>query len=166
MGLTVRAHFKPFPVAAASPGIFHAQSKIDVLDVVLHRQRGIAFPVKSARNQRDGAARNQFANEDDTTSPHIRGFFPHIEAQIYFFEIAVHWNRKSKQARVEKEKADNTDKCIAIFVIEFRSWRHQRRDNRRIDNEIEYGEIPPIGGEEWLHAEEANYVTVIDHRGS
>ena len=92
-----------------------------MFDVVLHRQREIAFPVKCARNERDGAARNQFANEDDAASPRIRGFFPHVEAQIYFFEIAVQWDRKSKQVRTEKKKADDTDKCVAIFVIEFRS---------------------------------------------
>lgn len=166
MGLAARAHFKRFPVAAASPGIFHVQFEIEVFDVVLHRQREIAFPVKCARNECDGTARNHFANEDDAASPRIRGFFPHVEAQIHFFEIAMQWNRKSKQARVEEEKADDTDKCVAIFVIEFRSWRHQRRDNRRIDNEIEYGEIPPIGGEEWLHAEESNYVAMMDQRDS
>ena len=152
MGLTPRAHFKRFPVAAASPGIFHVQLEIDMFDVVLHRQREIAFPVKCARNEGDGAARNQFANEDHATPPRVRGFFPHVEAQIYFFEIAVKRNRKSEQAGVEKEKANDTDKCVAIFIIQFRSWRYQRRDNRRIDDEIEYGEIPPIGGKEWLHA--------------
>src|SRR5947207_15352544 len=103
-----------------------------MFDLVLHRQRDIAFPVKSARNQRDGAAGNQFANEDDTASPRIRGLFPHVEAQIYFFEIAVQWNRKSKQARDEEEKADDSDKCVAIFRIEFRYWRQQSGSNRMI----------------------------------
>src|SRR5205814_9201978 len=102
-------------------------------EVVLRRQREIESRVECAHNEGRGAARNRFANEDDAASPRIRGFFPHVEAQIYFFEIAVQWDRKSKQARVEKEKADDTDKCVAIFVIEFRSWRHQRRGNRRID---------------------------------
>lgn len=59
---------------------------------------------------------------------------------------------QSEQARVEKKKADYAEKCLPIFEIDFSSRRDERRDDLRIDNEVEHGEIPPVGGEKRAHA--------------
>src|SRR3981081_3525079 len=64
-----RAHLERFPFTAASPRIFHAQSKIDMFDLVFHRKGEIIFSVKWAGDQSDGAARNQFAQKDQPAPP-------------------------------------------------------------------------------------------------
>ena len=60
-------------------------------------------------------------------------------------------NRKAEQSRVEKEKANDTQKRFAIFVIDLGARRDERRQNTRINNEIQNGEITPVGGEKGLH---------------
>ena len=57
-----------------------------------------------------------------------------------------------EQTGVEKKKADYAEKCLPIFEIDFSPRRNQWRNDLRIDNKIEHGEIPPVGGEKWSHA--------------
>src|SRR3981081_3234217 len=112
-----RAHLERFPFAAASPRIFHAQSKIDMFDLVLHRKREIIFSIKRASDQRDSATRNQFAHKDHPASPRVDGFLADVEAQVHFFEIAMQRNGQPENSSIEKEKADNADKGFAVFII-------------------------------------------------
>ena len=58
-----------------------------------------------------------------------------------------------EKASIEKKKADDADKCFAVFEIDFGSRRNERRDDLWIDNEVEHGEVSPVGGEKWTHAE-------------
>jgi hypothetical protein len=55
------------------------------------------------------------------------------------------------QARVEKEQADDADEGFAVFVIDLGARRNEWRENPRIDDKIEHGEVAPVGGEERLH---------------
>ena len=57
-----------------------------------------------------------------------------------------------EQAGVEKKKADYAEICLPIFEIDFSPRRNQWHNDLRIDNKIEQGEIPPVGGEKWSHA--------------
>ena len=65
----------------------------------------------------------------------------------------MQWNGKSEQAGVEKKEADYTEKGFAIFEIDFSPRWDKWRKDLWIDNEIEQGEISPVGGEKWFHAE-------------
>ena len=153
-----RRHLERFPFAAASPRILNAQSKIDMFDLVLHREREIIFSIKCAGDQGDGATRNQFAHKDHAASPRVGGFLAHVEAQVHFFEIAMQRNRQPENTSIEKEKADNADKGVAVFKIEFGSRRHEWRNDRRIDREVEHGEVSPVGREERFHAEIRRFI--------
>ena len=62
-------------------------------------------------------------------------------------------NRQTENASIEKEKADDADKGIAVFKIEFGFWGNEWRNDGGIDNEVEHDEVSPVGGEERFHAE-------------
>src|SRR4030088_1420320 len=98
-----RTHLERFPFTAASPRIFHAQSKIDMFDLVLHRKREIICWIKCAGDQRDGATRNQCAHKDHAAPPSVRGFLANVEAQVLFFETAMERTRQPKNAPIDKE---------------------------------------------------------------
>ena len=91
-----------------------------------------------------------------TPRRHVSADFPHIETKIHFLEIAVERDGQAKQACVEKEKADDAEKCFTIIVVELDAGRNKRREDRRIDNEIEHRKITPISSEEWLHGDDLN----------
>src|SRR5205085_3940871 len=135
--------------ASASPGVFHAQLKIDMIDLMLHRQCDVVFSIERARDQSDRAARNQLANKDNAAPPSVRGFFSHIEAKVHFLEIAMERDRQSEQAGVEKKKAHDAEKCFPVFEIDFSPRRNQRRNDLWIDKEVGHGHVSPVGGEKW-----------------
>ncbi len=146
-----RAHLEGFPFAAASPRIFNLQPKVDVFDFMLHRQRQITLAIKRARHQRDGATRDKLPNENNSAPPAVSGFSTDIKAQVHFFEIPMQWNRQTEQSCIEKEKTDDADERLAVFVIDLSAGRDERRENARIDNVIEHGEITPARSEKWFH---------------
>src|SRR5437879_4070536 len=104
-----RSHRKRFPLRTASPGIRHFYSKIDMFDFVFHWQREIVFAVKRACDERDGPARNEFANEDNAASPGVGRFLADVETQIQFFKIAMERDRESEQTRVEEKEANDAN---------------------------------------------------------
>ena len=151
MSIAIRGYRERFPLRTAPPRICNLYSKIDMFDFVLHREREIIFSIKGASDQRDGATRNQFAHKDHAAPPGLRGFLANVEAQVHLFEIAMQRNGQTENASIEKEETDDADKGVAAFVIEFSSRRNEWRNDRRIDNEIEHGEIAPIGGKKRAH---------------
>src|SRR6266581_3271522 len=122
-----------------------------MLYVMFHRQCGVGLAVKCAGNYRDRPARHKFADENHTAPPRISGFFPNIEAQVHFLEIPMQRNWKAEQARVEKEKANNTQKRLAIFVVDFSASRNKGREQARIDDVIQHRKVTPVSSEKWLH---------------
>ena len=62
-------------------------------------------------------------------------------------------NWQTEEARVEKQKPDYAQKRFTVFEIDLSSWRNERREDLRIDCEIEHGEISPIRGEQRSHGE-------------
>ncbi len=70
----VRAHFKRLPFDRAATNI-RLSFRIAMFDFVFHRNGEIGFPVERARDDGDGATRNQFANEDHAAPPGIGRFF-------------------------------------------------------------------------------------------
>src|SRR5437879_7805450 len=105
-----------------------------MLYVVFHWQRNIVFSVKHAGYESDRTTRDQFTNENHAAPPCVGGFFPNIEAQVHFLEIAMERNRQPEQACVEKKEADYAQKCFAIFEVDLGSRRNQRCDDLWIDN--------------------------------
>src|SRR6266496_2725473 len=122
-----------------------------MFDFVFHRQGDIVFAVTCARDERDRAARDKFADENYTTSPRVRRFSPHIETQIHFFEIAVQRNWKSEKARVEKEKSNHAQEGLTIFEIDLCTQRNERCEQARIDGVIQHRKVTPVSSEKGLH---------------
>src|SRR5437764_7713419 len=76
------AHFERLPFPSAPTGIFDAQLKIDMIDLVFHRQGEVVFAVKRARDDGDRPTRYQFTNKDHAASPGVGGFFSNVKAEI------------------------------------------------------------------------------------
>src|SRR2546423_2323282 len=100
--------------------------------------------VKGSRDERDRASRNQLAHEYDSTSPFVRALPPDVKSQIHFLEITVKGNRQADEARVEKQKTDDADECLAIVEIQLCFDGNQRLQNFRVDGEIQHRQITPI----------------------
>src|SRR5436190_23423699 len=119
---------------------------------MLHRYGNIVFSVKRPRYDSHCAPRHKFPDKNHATPPCVRRFSPDVEAQIYFFEIAVQRNWKTQEACIEKQKPNDTEESLTVFEIDFRFGRNQRHDQPRIDHIIQHRQITPVGREEWLHA--------------
>jgi len=145
-------HPEKFPFLTASPGIFDAQASIDMLNVVFHWEGEIALSVKRSSNESNRTARHKLADENDTASPGVSRLSPHVETQIHFFEVAMQRDRKTQETGIEKEKSDNANERLAVFIIDLGAGRNQRFNQNRIDDVIQYRQITPVSGEEWFHA--------------
>ena len=98
------------------------------------------------------ARRGTSSRTKTTPRRHVSAdFFAHVKAKIHFFEIAMQRNGQTEKARIEKEKSDDADKGLAVFVIDLGAGRDERRENLRVDNEVEQCEVTPIGSEKRLH---------------
>src|SRR5437764_14744878 len=115
-----------------------------------HRQRRVRFALKCWRDDCDRVPRHQLADKDDATPPFIATRSAHIKTEVHFLEIAMEWNGKSDDARVEKKKTDHAEKCLALVEIQFRLTRHQRLQDFRIGDEIQHRQVTPVRGEKWF----------------
>src|SRR5439155_3045324 len=84
--------------------------------------------------------------------PH--GLFAHIKAQIHFFEIAMPWNGETADNRVIEEEADDAEVGFVVVEIELSAGRHMRREDFRIDGEVEHGQVTPVRGQKRLQHDE------------
>src|SRR5438552_8985304 len=109
------------------------------------------LPVTCARDERDRAPRDKLADENHTAPPGIRRFSPYIETQIHFFKVAVQRDRDTEKTRVEKQKSDHAEKGFMIIEVNLCATRNQRREQARIDDIIQHGEVTPVSSEKWLH---------------
>ena len=58
---------------------------------------------------------------------------------------------KTEKTRIEKEKSDDTDERLAIFIVDLRSSRNERFNQSRIDDIIQHRQITPIGCKKRFH---------------
>jgi hypothetical protein len=149
---TGRAHFKKFPFLSTSPRISDSQAAIEMLYVVFHWESGITLSVKCASNERNRTARHQFADEHYPASPDVSRLSPHVEAQIYFFEVAMQRDRKTEKAGIEKKESDNADEGFAILKIDLGASWNERFKQSGIDDIIQHRQVTPVGGKERFHA--------------
>src|SRR4029453_2667854 len=115
--------------------------------------------IECSRDAGDSALGNELAHENDAAPPCVSRFLAHVEAQIHFLEISVRRNGKARETRVEKKKTDDADECLAVFKIDLRSRRDERRKDRWIDNEIQHRQVTPICAEEGLHGRKSKIDT-------
>src|SRR5437588_2494796 len=146
----VRGHSEMFPFIAAAPLVFHSHNSVSVFHFAAHREGEIRLAVEDARGDGDGDFGDEFADENDAASPGVGGFFAHVKAQIYFFEIAMPWNGEAAHSRVIEEEADDAEVSFVVVEIELGADRHMRREDFRIDGEVEHGQVTPVRGQKGL----------------
>src|SRR5947209_19957478 len=93
----VRVHGEMFPFIAAAPLVFRSHNSIFVFHFAAHREGEIRFAVENARGDGDGDFGDEFADENDTTSPGVGGVVAQVQAQIYFFEVLLAWNGQAAE---------------------------------------------------------------------
>ena len=143
-----------FPFIAAAPLVFHSHNSVSVFHFAAHREGEIRLAVEDARGDGDGDFGDEFADENDAASPGVGGFFAHVKAQIYFFEIAMPWNGEAAHNRVIEEEADDAEVSFVVVEIELGAGGHMRREDFRIDGEVEHGEVTPVRGQKRLQHDE------------
>src|SRR4029450_288317 len=123
-----------------------------MFDFMLHREGNIIFSVKRPRYESDCATRHKFSNENHATPPCVRRFSPDVETQIHFFEITVQRDRKTEKTSIEKQKSDNADERLAVFIIDLGARRNEPFNQSRIYDVIQHRQITPVGGKKWFHS--------------
>ena len=150
----VRVHGEMFPFIAAAPLVFHSHNSVFVFHFAAHREGQIRFAVENARGDGDGDLGDEFADENDAPSPGVgcepHGLFAHVKAQIYFFEIPMAWNGQAADNCVIEEEADDAEVGFVVMEIKLGAGGHMRRENFRIDGEVEHGEVTPVRGQKRL----------------
>ena len=146
----VRVHGEMFPFIAAAPLVFHSHNSVSVFYFAAHREGEIRFAVENARGDGNGDFGDEFADENDAASPGVGGFFAHVKAQIYFFEVPMAWNGQAADNCVIEEEADDAEVGFVVVEIELGAGGHMRRENFRIDGEVEHGEVTPVRGQKRL----------------
>jgi hypothetical protein len=56
-------------------------------------------------------------------------------------------DRKTQKTGIEKQKSDNADERLAVFIIDLRSDRNERFNQRRVDDVIQHRQITPVSRE-------------------
>src|SRR5436309_5695220 len=148
--LAVRVHGEMFPFIAAAPLVFHSHNSVSVFHFAAHREGEIRLAVEDAGGDGDGDFGDEFTDENDAASPGVGGFFAHVKAQIYFFEIAMPWNGKAAHNRVIEEEADDAEVGFVVVEIELGAGGHMRGENFRIEGEVERGQVTPVRGRKRL----------------
>lgn len=119
-----------------------------------HRERDVFFAVSDAGDGGDGAARDNFAEEDDAAANFAGCFAADVEAEIDFVEIRVERDgEEAKELRLQKAKADEAHVGFAGEGIEFGAARDVRAEEGEIGFVVEHQKVAPFGGEEdavWL----------------
>jgi hypothetical protein len=150
----VRLHGEMFPFIAAAPLVLHSHNSVSVFHFAAHREGEIRLAVENARGHGDGDFGDEFADENDPASPGVgcepHGLFAHVKAQIYFFEIPMPWNGEAADNGVIEEEADDAEVGFVIVEIELGAGGHMRRENFRVDGEVEHGEVTPVRGQKRL----------------
>jgi hypothetical protein len=62
-------------------------------------------------------------------------------------------DRKTEKTGIEKQKSDNADERLAVFIIDLRSDRNERFNQRGMDDVIQHRQVTPVSREKWLHIE-------------
>src|SRR6266850_866510 len=78
----------------------------------------IVLVVEPASYPRDSSARNDLADEHDTSPPSFRATRPDIEPQIDLFEVPMTRDGDTLDFRVQEEEPDHTDVRYPLPVVD------------------------------------------------
>jgi hypothetical protein len=61
-------------------------------------------------------------------------------------------DRKTEKTGIEKQKSDNADERLAVFIIDLRPDRNERFNQSGFDHVIQHCQITPVSSKKWFHA--------------
>src|SRR4051812_7738509 len=132
-----------------------AETEIDTLqfaggidDRVSHWNGAIRLVVGEPGGTGNEWQRDELPNEDDAVTRRSADGAPHIKAKIHFLEVAMKESRHAEHVGVEEENPHQADKMTSFFLIDLGALGYEWFDPRRIDLEVQHGQIPPLGGQE------------------
>ena len=150
----VRFHGEMFPFIAAAPFVLHSHNSVFVFYFAAHRESEIRLSVENARSDGDRDLGDEFADENDAASPSVgcepHRLFAHVKAQIYFFEIPMAWNGQATDNCMIESEAEEAEVGFVVVEIELGAGGHMRREDFRIDGEVEHREVTPVRGQKRL----------------
>jgi hypothetical protein len=143
-----RRHAESIPSAAMPPLVHDTPRRLveGCRRLRAHPPCHIRLVVNGPRDGRDRSPRDDLLQEDDG-SP-VGAQRPDVKPQVDFRKVTMPWNRYAEYPRVEKTKPDEANQGVAAPDVQLGPCRHERRDELRIDPEVEHRQEPPLGGEE------------------
>src|SRR6185503_18975179 len=114
-----------------------------------HGHSIIWLVVAPARNQCDGASRDELPNEDHGSAPGpVFSTAPHVEAEIHLVEIAVAGHGDAEDPGVEEAEADHAREHGAIKAVKLGAGRHEGLHQLAGHLVVEHGDVPPCSSQE------------------
>lgn len=116
------------------------------LDFTVHGAGDVVFVVEAVGDDRDGAARNDLAGEDDTSADFSADRAADIVAKVNLREARVTGEANAEKADVFEAEADNADVGLAVVDVGLGAGWREVLDYFRGDGEVEKNEVAPFGG--------------------
>ena len=108
-------------------------------------RRGLVrLVLEQPRHERHRSARNELANEHDTTAVP----FPDVEAQVHLGKVPQSRPGDAADARVPDIEGDEAHEGLPLPAVEDQAGRQARRQDRVRDGVREEGEVDPARGQE------------------
>ncbi len=129
---------------------YSAAMAVSVLvDAVAHREADVVLAVNEIRGQRDGATRDDLADENDAATDFARDVAANVEAEIHFVEIGVKRNREnSGEPGAKKAEADEACVRAAVEGIELGARRDVGPQEEWVHFIVQEYKVAPLGREE------------------
>src|SRR3954462_11285052 len=102
----------------------------------IHRARGVAFVVEAIGDERYGAARGDFSNEDNAAADLAADLAADVESQVDFREVRVERDGNAEEADALELEANDADVRLAVEKIGLGSGRGELSDDVGRDGEI------------------------------
>ena len=144
------AFAKPQAIGGGFPGVFERVAGGEFgagdLDFAAHGAGDVVFVVEAVGNERDGAAGDDLADEDDAAADFVADDAAHVVAEVDFGEAGVAGDGQAEEAHVFEAEADDADVGLAVVEIGFGAGRREALDDFGRHGEVEQQQVAPVGG--------------------
>ena len=140
------------PGAAVLPVVLDVERLRAVEDAVAGWQSRVGLFVEGVRDESDGGARDELADEDDAAAVGAVGFgTADVEAEVHFLETGVEGDGEAFEADAIEEEADEGDEAGVLVEIEIEAAGEPGGEEGGVDGVLGHDELAPFGGKEGGH---------------